>query len=294
MTASDISNKFKTLLSNLRTLNHELVVMRRENITRRLNQDYWSSLSKSDHCRHVGSYGRGTEIRGASDVDLMFRLPDGVYYQYNAYTGNGQSALLQAFRNSIQKTYASTRVGGDGQVVVVEFGDGMKFEINPVFSRSDGAFTFPDSNDGGRWRKVDPLPEIRAINEANNRSSKKVKHLARMTRAWKKENGVAMSGLLIDTLVQDFMVDWGEDDKSYHYYDWMARDFLKYLHDQDRARQYWHAPGSNQRVYRDGPFEYKAGQGHQAALKAIEHEEVEQHYSANQQWKKIYGGPFPL
>ncbi len=95
---------------------------------------------------------------------------------------------------------------------------------------------------------MDPLPEIKAVDTANARYNKKVKHLARMARAWKDKSGVSMSGLLIDTLVYDFMADWEYNDKSFLYYDWMARDFLEYLHEQDRDRSYWYAPGSKQRV----------------------------------------------
>jgi tRNA nucleotidyltransferase (CCA-adding enzyme) len=119
MAERTIADKFQTLVVNLRTQNGDKVKARRGAVTRRLNQDFWDSYSETEHSRFIGSYGRGTEIRGASDVDLLFRLPPSVYSQYNSHSGNGQSALLQTFRNSIRKTYSSTDVGGDGQVVMV-------------------------------------------------------------------------------------------------------------------------------------------------------------------------------
>jgi hypothetical protein len=128
---------------------------------------------------------------------------------------------------------------------------------------TDGSYTYPDSNGGGRWKKVDPVPETDSINTAKARYRKKVKHLARMMRAWKAKNGVSMGGLLMDTLAYNFMDEWKHNAETYLYYDWMTRDFLEYLYDQDRERKYWHAPGSNQRVYRSGIFEYKAGQAYQ-------------------------------
>ena len=54
----------------------------------------------------MGSYGRGTAI-DTSDIDMLFVLPYAVYKQYNSYVGNGQSALLQAVRSSLQKTYST-------------------------------------------------------------------------------------------------------------------------------------------------------------------------------------------
>ncbi|MDM5465350.1 hypothetical protein [Bacillus cereus] len=56
-----------------------------------------------------------------------------MYAKYNSHIGNGQSALLQAIRNSIQLIYPNTEIGGDEQVVVVNFSDGIKFSFwNPA------------------------------------------------------------------------------------------------------------------------------------------------------------------
>ena len=175
-TKRTIADKFKDLLKNLRTENDDTVTTRRRAITRRLNQDFWGTYSDTDHTRSIGSYGRGTEIRGASDVDLLARLPSSLFTQYDSYIGNGQSALLQAVRDSIRKTYSSTDVGGDGQVVV-RFSDGIKFEVVPAFARSDGSYTYPDYNAGGSWKRMDPVPEIEAINAANAA-------MARMSSTW--------------------------------------------------------------------------------------------------------------
>lgn len=291
-TTRGISDKFRALLSNLRTENDSVVRSRRGAITKRLNLDFWGSDSETAHTRYVGSYGRGTEIRRASDVDLLAQLPSSLFGQYDSYVGNGQSALLQAVRDSIRKRYSSTDIGGDGQVVVVTFADGIKFEVVPAFSRTDGSFTYPDSNAGGSWKRMDPIPEIDALNAANATYDKKVKHLARMARAWKVKCSVSMSGLLIDTLVHDFVPSWQYNDKSFVYYDYMTRDFLQYLYGQNRDRAYWYAPGSNQRVYRTGIFEYKAGQGYREALGAIEDEEQGYKYLANEHWRNIFGSSF--
>jgi hypothetical protein len=291
-TKRTIADKFKDLLINLRTQNDDTVRSRRKAISRRLNQDFWDSDSETEHSRYIGSYGRGTEIRGASDADLLFRLPSSLYSRYDSYIGNGQSTLLQSIRDSIRKTFSTTDVGGDGQVVVVRFFDGIKFEVVPAFVRTDGSYTYPDSNAGGSWKRMDPISKIKAIDSSNARYNKKVKHLARMARAWRAKNNVPMGGLLIDTLVYNFMPDWEYNGESFVYYDWMVRDFLKYLSEQNRDRTYWYAPGSNQRVNRSGIFEYKAGQAYKEALEAIECETQGLEYSANEHWKNIFGSPF--
>ena len=83
------------------------VSSRYKQITKRLNTDFYSSDSETLHSLYVGSYGRGTAIH-VSDIDMLFVLPVSVYNTYNGYITNGQSALLQAVKNSICKTYSTT------------------------------------------------------------------------------------------------------------------------------------------------------------------------------------------
>ena len=111
---------------------------RYKRITKQLNKDFWNTKSETAHSLYVGSYGRDTAANGVSDLDVAFTLPNTVYHKYNAYTGNGQSALLQEVRTSIGRTYSTSYVGGDGQVVAVDFTDGIRFEFLPVFLNDDG------------------------------------------------------------------------------------------------------------------------------------------------------------
>nr|WP_240543254.1 nucleotidyltransferase domain-containing protein [Bradyrhizobium canariense] len=92
---------------------------RYKRITRQLNSDFWTTNSETAHSLYVGSYGRDTAAKGISDLDIAFILPNADYHKYNAYQNNGQSALLQAVKKSIQKTYSTSESFGDGQVVVI-------------------------------------------------------------------------------------------------------------------------------------------------------------------------------
>lgn len=293
-TIMSISNKFNIFCTNLRMSTEVVnnVSYRYKQITKRLNTDYYNSTSDLYHSLYVGSYGRGTDIH-TSDIDMLFILPYSVYQQYNSYTSNGQSALLQAVKNSICKTYSTSYLGGDGQVVKLNFTDGICYEIVPCFLNTDGSYTFPDSNGGGSWKTTNPKPEITEINSANTNWNKNLKRLCRMARAWKDQWSVPMGGLLIDTLAYNFLKSWEYKDKSFMYYDWMTRDFFKYLMNQNTAQEYWLSPGANQYVYRKGGFEYKAKQCYNIALEALEFESKDQQWSANQQWRKIYGTKFP-
>jgi hypothetical protein len=140
-----LADWFSTFCSNLQVQDGGTISSRYRTITQRLNTDFWDTLSDTSHSLYVGSYGRNTAINGFSDLDMVFELPSALYFKYDAYTGNGQSALLQAVKASMCKTYASSDVGADGQVAVVSFTDGLMFEVVPVFTNKGGSYTFPDA-----------------------------------------------------------------------------------------------------------------------------------------------------
>ena len=165
---------------------------------------------------------------------MIFDLPWFEYVRYDGYSGNGQSALLQAVRQSIGKRYSTSQVGADGQVVEILFQDGITFEVVPAFDNTDGSFKVPDSNDGGTWRTTNPRPEIAAIRKMNYACNGNLVRLCRMMRSWKNKWTVPMGGLLIDTLAYQFINDWQYKDKSYSYYDYMCSDFFSFMADQNR------------------------------------------------------------
>ncbi|HBL9165236.1 TPA: nucleotidyltransferase [Enterobacter hormaechei] len=286
---------FSGFCSNLTVKDGGTISTRYRNITKRLNTDFWGVNSEIYHSLYVGSYGRNTATNGLSDVDMIFELPYSEYTKYNNYLGNGQSALLQSVKRSIEKTYGTTSIRGDGQVILVPFLDGITFEVLPAFINGDDSYTFPDANNGGRWRITNPKPEISAIKSRNTLTNKNLVQLCRMTRAWKRKWNVPISGLLIDTLAYQFIENWGHRDKSYLYYDFMSRDFFKWMAEQDTSREYWRAPGSGQFVHGKGLFQFKARQCYNIALEAIDHELAtpKREWSAKQKWREIYGTTFP-
>jgi len=289
-----VSNWFSDFCSNIKIKNADSISRRYKAITRRLNTDFWETNSDTSHSLYVGSYGRNTAIGGFSDLDMIFRLPYSMYEQYDDYNGNGQSALLQAVRTSIKKTYSVTNVGADGQVVLVPFDDGLTFEVVPAFINKNNSYTYPDSNNGGSWKVTNPSPEIKAIRDRNAYCNGNLVPLCKMMRAWKRKWNVPIGGLLIDTLAYQFIIGWEHKDKSYLYYDFMCRDFFKYVAEQDEDQTFWKAPGSGQYVYGKG-FQYKAKRCYNISLDAIAYETAtpKKEWSAKQKWREIFGTSFP-
>ena len=291
-----LADWFNTFCGNIQVQNGAVISLRYKAITKRLNTDFWETDSDTSHSLYVGSYGRNTAIHGTSDVDMIFQLPSSVYKQYDDYNGNGQSALLQAVRTSVKKTYSVTNIGAAGQVILVPFDDGITFELVPGFVNKDDSYTYPDSNAGGSWKTTNPKPEIEDIRTRNSTCNNNLVPLCRMMRSWKEQWNVPLGGLLIDTLAYQFIIDWTYRDKSYLYYDYMSRDFFAYMASQSADQDYWKAPGSGQWVYGGkGQFQYKAKRCYNIALQAIKHEtsDPKQEWSAKQKWREIFGASFP-
>lgn len=290
-----LADWFCTFCTNIQVQDGGTISARYKAITRRLNTDFWTTTSDTAHSLYVGSYGRKTAIQGFSDLDIVFELPSALYFQYDGYVGNGQSALLQAVRSSMQRTYSTSDVGADGQVVVVRFQDGIAFEVVPVFLNDAGSYTFPNANGGGSWRTTNPRPEIEAIRARNAACNGNLIPLCRMMRAWKWKWDVPIGGLLVDTLAYQFIECYPYRDKSYLYYDFMSRDLFQWMADQDAEQDYWKAPGSGQHVYGKGLFQYKAKRCYNIACEAIAHETADpkQEWSAKRKWREIFGTAFP-
>lgn len=290
-----LADWFSSFCSSLQIRDGGTIATRYSRITRRLNTDFWTTTSDTAHSLYVGSYGRNTAIAGFSDVDMIFQLPYSEYERYNNYSGNGQSALLQAVKASIEKTYATTSIRADGQVIMVPFDDGITFEVVPTFVNDNDSFTFPNANDGGSWKVTNPRPEIKAIRDRNAVTNGNLIPLSRMMRDWKNKWSVPVGGLLIDTLAYQFIETWEHRDKSFVYYDYMCRDFFKWMANQDENQEWWRAPGSGQYVWGKGLFQYKAKRCYNLSLEAIEHEMAtpKREWSAKQKWREIFTTNFP-
>ncbi len=203
------------------------VSQRYKRITRAVNSEFWGSDSETAHSLYVGSYGRGTAI-DTSDIDMLVELPRAEYERYDALKGNGQSRLLQALKNAILKTYPRSDIRGDGQVVVINFTDGIRFEVLPAFRQEDwlgnwnGKYDYPDSNMGGNWLTTDPKIEQQAMRERNAESNGLLFDTCKHMREIRDNHfsSYHLPGIVIDSFVYHYIAGWhwtreGEQSSSY-------------------------------------------------------------------------------
>ena len=281
-----IADDFKTFLSNIKVDNSETISLRYGEITSALNKQFRDTESKIANSLQVGSYGRWTAIKGISDLDMIYIMPAS---EWDTYKDGKQSALLTKTKDAIKARYPATVVKVDRLVVQVLYKD-FQVEVMPAFREADGSYKYPDTANGGSWKITKPQDELDEMREANVRKNGNLRSLCKMARAWKNKHGVAMGGLLIDTLAYNFLESTDEyDEKSHLYYNHMCRDFFKYLSDQPRQSEYA-ALGSRQRVRVKKRFERKAKKAYELCGTAIE---ASGQANERQKWRDVFGNGYP-
>ncbi len=283
-----ISQMFEEFIQNLAISNREEISKRYGELTRALNMQFRNgNESRIENTLQVGSLGRESGIKDISDLDMLYIMPKSSWDIYNKQ--DGQSKLLSDTKKAILSRYPDSKIRVDRLVVTVTFVN-FHIEVQPVFEQEDGSFKYPDTKNGGSWKITKPREEIDEISSADKDKNQNLRRLCKMARAWKNKHGVAMGGLLIDTLAYNFLKSTDYyDDKSFSYYDWLSRDFFRYLSELPEQTEYA-ALGSKQRVKVKKKFQKKATKAYDLCLKAIE---AENQSSVNDKWKKIYGRPFP-
>ncbi len=282
-----ISEMFSQFVDNLAVSNAETISARYGELTSALNKQFRETDSKTANTLQVGSFGRNTGINGISDLDMLYIMPKTKWDTYNKV--GGQLKLLQDTKEAILKRYPTTKVRVDRLVVTVTYTN-FHVEVQPVFEQDDKSYKYPDTKNGGSWKFTKPKEEMTAIADLDALKNSNLRRLCKMARAWKNKHGVGMGGLLIDTLAYNFLSSTSDyDSRSYSFYDWLNRDFFKYLSELPEQTEYA-APGSRQRVRVKRKFQRRAKKAYELCLKAIEAEGKD---NINEKWKAVYGRPFP-
>ncbi|EAF8619252.1 nucleotidyltransferase [Listeria monocytogenes] len=206
-----VTNSYVTPLEARQT-----IARRYRIVTKAINVEFWNSISETAHSFYVGSYGRGTAI-STRDIDILVEIPNSEYDKFNSSTGNGQSRLLQSIRKSLQVAYPQSDIRADGQVVKINFHDGIKFEILPAFQNIDywgknQGYIYPDSNMGGNWKATNPKNEQEAMKIKNGPTYSNgllyatCRHFRYVRDTY--FSSYHLSGIVIDSFVYNAMGNW--------------------------------------------------------------------------------------
>ncbi len=281
-----ITEHFKQFLTNLAIDNAETISLRYGEITAALNKNFRDTESKTANTLQVGSYGRYTAIKGISDLDMLYIVPSSIW---DTYKSGGQYKLLARTKDAIKQRYPTTVVYVDGLVVRVLYKN-FYVEVQPVFELKDGSFRYPYTKGEGSWKVTKPKLEITAMTEFVAHKNNNLRWLCKMARAWKNKHGVAMGGLLIDTLCHNFLNGTDKYDSSaYSKFPDLLTDFFQYLADQ-KEKDYYAALGSGQRVAVKKKFQAKSKKALKLCKSAIASSENKTNYK---DWRKLFGKEFP-
>lgn len=288
----EVSQRFDTFLSNIRLTTDQWNdgIAKHSGVRSCLNSHYYNSSSKSANSFLVGSWGKSTEIRPPRDIDIMFVLPFSVYERYQKKLGNKQSQLLQEVKGVLQATYSTTKMRGDGQVVVVPFSS-YAVEVVPAFEITSKQYWICDTNGGGSYKSVQPHAEIDAVKTSNDSTNGNTRNLIRMMKVWQAYCSVPVKSFWLELVAIDFLSSWEYREKSTVYYDWMVRDFFRYL--IGKANGYVYVPGTYESISLGDAWKSRAESARDRAVKACEAEADKLPYTAGGEWQKIFGTDIP-
>lgn len=260
-------------------------------VTRCLNDHYTNEISETNNSTLVGSWGKHTRMRPPRDVDLMYILPAETYHRFEQYSGNKQSALLQEVKGALQKTYPSTAMRADGQVVIVRF-NSINVEIVPAFALNSGKYWICDTNNGGRYKEFDATAEIKNMDDANRDTNGNARLLTKYMKAWQAECSVPIKSFWLELLSIDFLSSWTYKASSMFYHDWMSRDFLRYL--CGKRNSYIVVPGTYEIIGLGDEWFSRAETAHDRSVKAEQYEYRDEIVAAGEEWQKIFGTQIPM
>ncbi len=285
--------RFSQFLSNLKLTDAQQADGQTKHIGVRQCLDEWYYGSK--HAGNgflVGSWGKSTEIRPPRDIDIMFSLPKEVYDRFEKKSGNKQSQLLQEVKYVLTRTYSTTSMSADGQVVIVSFGS-YGVEVAPAFALQGGQYWICNTNNGGSYKTTDPDAEIKNVKDSNIATAGNTRDLIRMIKRWQEYCNVSLKSFVIELLCIEFIITWPYKTQGTTFYDWLVRDFFSFLK-QKTSWSYVFVPGTYEAIYlSSGDWQSKAESAYNRAVKATEYEKDNCPYLAGAEWQKIFGSDIP-
>lgn len=289
-----VGTRFNTLLENLKLKDNQCEdgMTKHGNVRRTLNLHYYNLDSRSANSMLVGSWGKNTEIRPPRDIDVLFVLPNEVYWRFEKATGNKQSQILQEVKGVLLRAYPNTDVRGDGPVVLVPFGT-YAIELVPAFNQTDGRYKICITKNGGSYKTFDPVAEIAHVTASNDATGGNTRDLVRMLKRWQEYCNVPLKSFVLELLAVEFLQNWEHRGKSTTWYDYMSRDFFKVL-SAKTAWSYVVVPGTGEILFFGDAWKTKAESARDRAVKACEFEASNQPCAAGTEWQKIYGDFIPM
>lgn len=241
-----------------------------QGVAKTLHSEYYDTDYNGSTKLLIGSYGKKTNIRPPTDVDLLFKLPPEVFDQYYNHNGNGPSALLQDIKAKLSKKYTTTeKISAWGKVVLVQFSKGKhNVELLPGYE-VDGVFMIPNTENGGSWESFDARADLQAVADANASSDRKARKLIKIIKRWRiQTTSLSVKSFGIEQFCLSYLEDHDIVDMTWSeivcsFFTWLASAATDDLTQIQTALS--------------------------RAEKAVEYEAQEKHVKACNEWRKVFG-----
>lgn len=279
-----MDNEYNTFISNitLTTAQSEDAQTKYTGVCKKLYSKYYSG-DYNEGCKFLfGSYKTKTNVRPLTadqDVDVLFKIPKETFERFKAYKSNGQSALLQEVKTTLQEKYTTTeKIKAWGKVVLVQFSDNHhNVEVLPAYEQDDGTFLIPNSEYGGRWETFDPRAEIKKFEESNERTQGLTRKLCKMLKSWvHNTTSMTYKSYKLMNEVIPFLDETYPSGKGNRSYSKIVFDFFDYMSSLCE---------NDIKTYVNTALE--------RARKACEYEDNDKLIEASDEWRKIFGDVFP-
>lgn len=288
-----VRRRFNGLLSNITItdIQRNDGETKQAGVRKALNKYYWGVDSETANSLLIGSWGKDTRVRPSRDIDILFLLPGAVYHQYQARTGNRQSALLQDVKEVLRTTYSQTaKLRADGQVVLLPFNT-TPIEVAVGFRCNDGSIIYCDTNNGGSYKTSTAEYEADQLQASDQAWGGNTRALARMMKQWQRHCDVPIKSFQLERLAIEFLSTWAFNRQDVFFYDWMIRDFLGFL--TTKANTTLYMPGTYEQVPLGEDWIHKARKASAKAVSAADYERDNKESLAYLDWQEIFGNVVP-
>jgi len=232
----------------------------------------------------TGGYGKGTAVRPARSVDMLYILPAELRPP-TALARPMIASMAGEMSAALAGTFATREEPDEGWLSVRSFSD-VEVRLTPCF-RTGGDALMVAARGSGAWLSTNPAAEAARLHQADLASGGKATHLIMMLKAWRRTHEVALTSLAIELLVTEFVLAWIYPRRSLLFYDWMVRDFFFWLVHQ--ARRELLTPGALERLHLGDVWLEAAARAYAQARRACALEQDNREEEATREWRRIFG-----
>jgi Second Messenger Oligonucleotide or Dinucleotide Synthetase domain len=329
LSAKSVNSAFEKFSKNVVDLDPEEVVIARKSRKWLVQQiesfpetiDNFPSIYLAENDVQMGSFSRRTKTRPLDDIDFLvvFSAQGSTYYEpifggihinvpENAKTlrelcdGDQLNSrkLLNKLKSSLSDVhqYEKADIHRNQEAVTLKLKSyTWNFDIVPAFitapdSEGRNYYLIPDGN--GKWKKTDPRIDSKRTTEINQRHDGKLLKIIRMIKYWNKNGSMpSISSYLLENISLNYFEGLTEIKSTQE----ALRDFFIYL----KNAIYFPCmdPKGIQGDLNQLDYSTKwkvsnaAKQAAEHAQNAISYEIDNDHESAIDEWKKVFGSKFP-